>query len=81
MCIKPILSQITRIVVSLVSGLLISGCSPSDFSAAEFQSSLSCGMGIGEVIEVTEKFGGKFEKGHSELDYNSVTFKMITVFI
>jgi hypothetical protein len=31
-------------------------------------------MEIGEVIEVAEKFGGRFEKGFSELDYNSVYF-------
>ena len=64
----------SKIVVSLVSGVLISGCSQSDVSAVAFQSSLSCGMEVGEVIEVVEKFGGKFEKGWSELDYNSVYF-------
>jgi len=46
----------------------------TDVSAFQFQSSLSCGTDIREVIEVSEKYRGNFEKGHSELDFNSVTF-------
>ena len=74
MCIELLPSRFIRIVISLFCGALISGCSPSDFSAIEFQSSLSCGMEYEEVTELVEKLGGKFEKGISELDYNSVYF-------
>jgi len=52
----------------------LSGCSEADTNALQFQTSLSCGMQLTDMVANAESQNGKFTPNSGGLDYDSVQF-------